>query len=266
MSTTPPAGYIKIHRRAMDAEHGSLFWREPRVFSRWEAWEHTLMMARFAAGSYPTKYGPIHLERGEVVMSLRWMAERWEWSVKRARGWLATVTKEGMLRAQRETAAGTVYLVVNYDLYQGSGHSEGTDEGTAEGIDGAQQGHSEGTRKKKVKKEKQETTTSPDVLAVLEHYRTTHPLRRPGEKEAGIIARALKAYTVAELCEAITGNATDPWHREAKKHELSYVLRDNDHIDAARAKAQSARPASTDAPRMLKAHEMILGEDWRKAS
>ena len=76
------------------------------------------------------------------------------------------------------------------------------------------------------------------IVAVLTHYRDTHPRRRPflpdGSPEQGasrVVARALEwGYSVADLNRAITANANDSWHRERKKHELGYVLRTSEKI------------------------------------
>lgn len=79
---------------------------------------------------------------------------------------------------------------------------------------------------------------TPDVDLVLAHYVRLHPRRRPGPKDRKTVARALGyGYSAPELCEALDGNASDPWHVEKKKHELSYVLRDNGQIDNFRDKA-----------------------------
>ena len=84
-------------------------------------------------------------------------------------------------------------------------------------------------------------TPSPEVAAVLAHYVETHPRRRPGPKEAKAVERALGfGYSVDDLKAAITGNATDDWHKERKKHELAYVLRDNGKIDDFIARGESA--------------------------
>lgn len=84
---------------------------------------------------------------------------------------------------------------------------------------------------------------TPDEQAVLAHYTAVHPKRRPGQKEVGVVRRALAlGYTVAELCGAIDGNAGDPWHQEKGKHELSYVLRDNEHIDDFRLRVEATAP------------------------
>lgn len=84
---------------------------------------------------------------------------------------------------------------------------------------------------------------SADVEFVLAHYVRLHPRRRPGPKDRKAVARALGyGYSAPELCEALDGNAADPWHVEKKKHEPTYVLRDNGQIDNFREKAASAKP------------------------
>lgn len=82
----------------------------------------------------------------------------------------------------------------------------------------------------------------PGVEHVLSHYHALHPQRRPSGKDKKLIARRLETYSLAELCEALDGNAADEWHREKRKHELSYVFRDNGKIDEFRAIAEAQAP------------------------
>lgn len=77
-----------------------------------------------------------------------------------------------------------------------------------------------------------------DVDAVLEHYQKLHPKRKiVGKKLRSVVIRALGDFSVAELVEALDGNAADVWHRDKGKHELSYVLRDTDMINGFRARS-----------------------------
>lgn len=77
---------------------------------------------------------------------------------------------------------------------------------------------------------------TPDVRLVIAHYLTAHPLRRSSAKMQRIVRKALSfGYSAVELCDAINGNAADGWHVEKRKHELSYVLRDQEKIDMFRA-------------------------------
>lgn len=113
-------------------------------------------------------------------------------------------------------------------------------------------------REKRKRREERKTETAelpPDVTVVLNHYCTRHPKRRPGAKDAALIGKALGGgYSVADLTDAIDGNAGDEWHASKGKHELSYVLRDAGHIDSARAMldarqrgtVSSAKPSAAD--------------------
>jgi hypothetical protein len=92
----------------------------------------------------------------------------------------------------------------------------------------------------------QQPRRSQDVTQVLWRYKELHPRRKvEGPKPRAIVARALKSgRTVEELIEAIEGNAADPWHKANTKHELSYVLRDDEHIDRAIALKHAPPPPS----------------------
>jgi uncharacterized protein YdaU (DUF1376 family) len=74
-----------------------------------------------------------------------------------------------------------------------------------------------------------------DVRQVLDRYKEIHPRRTvTGPRPRVIVERALKSgRTADELIEAIEGNAADPWHKSITKHELSYILRDDEQIDKA---------------------------------
>ena len=98
-----------------------------------------------------------------------------------------------------------------------------------------------GEKRSKPRRRAREEKRDPRVDEVLEHYVSVHPLRRPGDKAATIVRRALETYSAEELIAAIDGNAGDAWHREKGKHELDYVLRDNEKIDSFRL-----RPAERD--------------------
>lgn len=85
---------------------------------------------------------------------------------------------------------------------------------------------------------------SPDAEEVLTFYRACHPRKRPDDKARKAILRALReGYTVADLCDAITGNAQDRWATESGNQGLPYLLRDNAMID--KYQALSARDAQS---------------------
>lgn len=79
-----------------------------------------------------------------------------------------------------------------------------------------------------------DTTTTKDLRTpvVISRYKELFPGSRLSLKSADrAVRKAPQQYSDAELVEALEGNAADPWHVERGKHELSYVLRDEEHID-----------------------------------
>jgi hypothetical protein len=96
-----------------------------------------------------------------------------------------------------------------------------------------------------------DTTQEADVTRVLDHYIGLHPKRKVvGSKLPGIVRKALKDFSAAELIEALDGNASDPWCVSHGKHELGFTLRDADKINEYRAKAaHSVRPTNGSAPK-----------------
>jgi uncharacterized protein YdaU (DUF1376 family) len=114
----------------------------------------------------------------------------------------------------------------------------------------AESRHQEGNALQSLSSSSVTTPISPSVAPptaehlVEAHYLATHPRRRVGSKDRTTIRRALEhGYTATDLCDAIDGNASDPWHRDKHKHELGYVLRDTGKIDDFRAKAASLKSA-----------------------
>lgn len=140
------AGFIKLHRG----------WRNNPVFledeplTEREAWLWLIENAAWKETHRRTGQGAVvRLERGQMHVSLGSLASAWQWSIKRVRGYLERLTKASMVGTVRDKS-GTILTIKNYRKYQDSGHSEGTVEGT----DGAQLGHTqeEGKERKEDKK------------------------------------------------------------------------------------------------------------------
>lgn len=71
-------GYIPLSRKFFEHE----LWQEPRVFSRAEAFADLLRRTRFEANTSTILIGvqSIEVRRGEVAISLRYLAKEWQWS------------------------------------------------------------------------------------------------------------------------------------------------------------------------------------------
>lgn len=131
---------------------------KPEPFTEREAFLWSIEHAAFEEHAQWFKGHAINVARGEFATSLRDMAEAFDWSVKRVRGFMERMGKAGKW-AQRQAHDGaqspTVLSVVNYDKYQRQPMDEGTVAGTAKGTRGAQQGHSRGTQQKEGKQGKE---------------------------------------------------------------------------------------------------------------
>ena len=140
------AGYIKLFRGWRDTDGLT----QSVVFSDCEAWLWLLENAAWKPRTrFNAKGEEIHVERGQLHVSLASLSSAWGWSKKRVRTFLdrlERVSKVGTAKAQ----SGTILTICKYDEYQ----SDQNDEGTAKGTAGAQPGHThkegkEGKEKKK---------------------------------------------------------------------------------------------------------------------
>jgi len=248
-ASRPAGGFVMIARKMFDG-HDPL-WESRERFDFRSAWIDLIQLAVWKEHTHVSGFGIDALQRGEFVASLRFLGARWGWGKDRASKFLDLLENLGRIRRQRNGQHGTVYLLCNYDTYNTVSGEEQTAEQTAEQTPSRQRtdtsADAEQTKKKKEKKEKKNTMAredlSDDEQAVIAHYTSVHPKRRPGAKDLGYVRRALGwGYSAADLCEAIDGNARDEWHRARGKHELEYVLRDNGKIDGFRARAERSVP------------------------
>ncbi|HEY8377411.1 MAG TPA: hypothetical protein VIK91_13035, partial [Nannocystis sp.] len=117
-------GYIKISRKAYD---GDPFWNERRVFSRWEAWEDLIQMAAWRPYRKVVKGQVLPLERGQLLVSERFLSERWQWSRGKVRRFLSLLVEMERIGISDQYAdhLGIVVTVINYDRYQSAGQADG---------------------------------------------------------------------------------------------------------------------------------------------
>jgi hypothetical protein len=113
-------GHIKLSRKQMNGR--DLLWEDGTPFDSRSAWVYLLFKAAWKPSDYRTGNRVDHLERGEFVASLRYLAERWGWSKDRVRRFLQLLTKARRIAPQKRDSGrdshGTVYLILNYDSYQ----------------------------------------------------------------------------------------------------------------------------------------------------
>ena len=83
------------------------------------AWMDLCHMASFRHGNRIINGVLVPLERGELVVSVRFLGDRWGWSRSKVARFLALLIDPGVgkIVPLRETPVGTVYRVANYDRY-----------------------------------------------------------------------------------------------------------------------------------------------------
>lgn len=106
--------YIPISRRLF--EHP--FWCEERVFSRFEAWLDLVQSARFEDTKQLIGNRFIEVKRGQMLVSLRFLASRWQWSTKKVNSFLDLLIQDKMITKETPKETGqTVVTICNYDKY-----------------------------------------------------------------------------------------------------------------------------------------------------
>lgn len=151
--------YIPISRRLFEHQ----LWCEERVFSRFEAWLDILQSARFEDTKQLIGNRLIEVRRGQMLVSLRFLAGRWQWSTKKVNAFLDLLIQDKMIIKETPKETGqTVITICNYDKYNFSTSEEETlrkQEGNTKETLRKQ----EGNKINKEKKEKKENNVSVDA-------------------------------------------------------------------------------------------------------
>jgi hypothetical protein len=156
-------GYITLSRKFFS----NYYWLEKRTFSNAEAWLDLVCQARFEAARIRKLVNgrEIVLSRGEIHASLRYLSERWNWSLNRVRRFVEKSINNGEM--ERRTAQGeSILKLCNYDTYnrlQNTGEYTGeyTDEYTGEYT-----GEYKTNKENKENKENKGVSSDEDTLSV----------------------------------------------------------------------------------------------------
>ena len=108
-------GWISLHRKFQE----NALWKEPRVFSKAEAWIDILMEVQHDEKETETmiKNTLITCNRGQSIKSIQTWAERWTWSRSAIQRFLTLLKRQGMITTENLTK--TIRLsVCNYSTYQ----------------------------------------------------------------------------------------------------------------------------------------------------
>ena len=147
------SNFLPINRKFF--EHP--FWKDERSYSRAEAWLDLIVLARFEESPATDIIGNVELSwnRGQLPATIRYLAERWQWSRTKVSNFLTLLQKLNMI--ERSIVHGqTIISITNYELY-----NRRTQKGQLEWPPQSETGHDTNTernkRKTKKRQEKDET-------------------------------------------------------------------------------------------------------------
>lgn len=108
-------GFIRLNRKFFT----NVYWSQQRTFSLSEAWLDLIQMARFDAEP-ATKELPngrlITIKRGEIHAGLRFLSDRWGWSVEKTQRYINKHIKKHEIERRTEHGESIISLC-NYEYY-----------------------------------------------------------------------------------------------------------------------------------------------------
>lgn len=139
-------GWIKLHRQIVESDIWSSEDQEP--FDRRSAWIYLLLIVNNEDRDTVFDGKAFHVKRGQKIISIRKLAEHWNWSRDRVSRYLKLLEDLKMIE-RKSTNRMTLLTIINYDFYQGrSDTNKDTDKDTHKDTDGTvtspQTGHSQG--------------------------------------------------------------------------------------------------------------------------
>lgn len=139
-------GFLPLARQIQD----NWLWSD-KPFARGQAWIDLLILANFDDGKVMSKGVLVDVQRGQVFRTIKFLANRWGWNVKKVRVFLETLERESMVTTQGLTN-GTLITIENYAFYNNKGQTKGISDDTTEDTSKGQQKASQGSHKNKNKK------------------------------------------------------------------------------------------------------------------
>jgi DnaD/phage-associated family protein len=115
-------GWISLHRKIQD----HWLFKEKRQFSKFEAWIDILLMVNHEDSKVVLGNELIEVKRGQRIISIRQLCNRWGWSNTKVTQYLNLLQNEGMLVVKSDTKK-TLLTVEKYEDYQESSDKKTTE-------------------------------------------------------------------------------------------------------------------------------------------
>lgn len=160
-------GWVKLDRQIFD----HWLWQE-KPFSIGQAWVDLILLASYEDGVQYYRGELYERKRGEVCASLKWLGERWGWSIGKVSRFLNVLQKDKMV-TQKRNAHGTTLSIENYTLFQDRRNQNETQTENRRKTDGKQtetlKKEEEGN--KKIKEGQSDEASSEDFVPMPEELK-----------------------------------------------------------------------------------------------
>lgn len=200
------SGHYKMERGWQDHD---LF--DGDEYSRRDAWEWLIANACWRETNRRFGGQLVHLKRGQLYYSIRFLAEKWGWSKSRVARFLEQLKIETMI--DTESGTGQILItVLNYDSYQLCDDDSGTEGETVTGTAAGQQRDKEEEKKEDIYSDTNVSSYIPDTPKkeqkypeAFERFWFAYPVYRRKEKPSAFTAwkLACRSTTPENLMDSL---------------------------------------------------------------
>ena len=129
-------GWIKTYRQILDC----WLWTDKEPYDKRSAWMYLLLTANHYDKKIMFNGELIVVKRGQILTSIRTLAEKWKWSYDKTLRFLRLIESDGMIEKESDKFR-TLITIVNYEVFQDSPNTERTEisEQTSERISDKQE-------------------------------------------------------------------------------------------------------------------------------
>lgn len=106
-------GWIKTYRKIQEC----WIWLEKEPFDKRSAWIDLLLTANHADKKILFNGELITVRRGQILTSIRKLAEKWKWSYDKVLRFLRLIESDGMIKKESDNFR-TLLTIENYEVYQ----------------------------------------------------------------------------------------------------------------------------------------------------
>ena len=152
-------GYIKLYRKIRE----NPLW-DKKPFSKIQAFIDIIFDANYKKKMVFFRDQQILCQRGEYIISILKLSEKWGWSRKKVRNYLNYLSKEDSIRYTKKDNRFIIITICNYDIYNPLENKEGHQKGRQSIQQKDNRGTTEGQQKDITNKENKENKENINTL------------------------------------------------------------------------------------------------------